>query len=701
MSLKTPLSPKSPAPKTPRSAARKNAEDFARKASAVLINTPVITPDQRLSAYPSQLETNEYEVFVLSKIPGILEALQTQFGFQDWNVYNGNDIPERTEEDEKEAAATSVEEHGDIFSDGGDMKSPRGGLSPSASASNLTGDIRVNKPSPQEKLENAMTLLIRASDNPTIDPVTLAARERRKTRKYGLNAPFVSQVLVERNDSTITKFAFCVAEPDEKAVARAISQAHVVIGESYEIEKYIQNVKSLRWVLATDAALESCVRAVNKQKTVIGEIRSEKERVRNEFENTKTELIQKRDQMQAKFDAQSPLLAEALLRLKQLDKNELNNLRVLKNPNQSVQLCLKAVVLLLYKIDCAEWTEALKYVLGSNFKNYLSAFDPFTADPELIKKVETKFIKDENFAHDKMDRAYAIVGVLSRWLSAQVELANNSELLKPLVLDLRSTKLEIEQLINNIASMKFEESALVEELKTSLTRLGPVYGPHVSDYVISQIVSFERKLRDLHVQQQNSEWRVAATPYRLLKSLTVGVMGVGEIGRQVVQLLKAHGCKTKGLVRRAREEPIANVDQLHATEGKEGSELNAFLQDTDYIINILPSTAKTQNLLSGEVLKNAKPGAVLINVGRGDIIDSASLLAALDNNWLGGAVLDVVDQEPLPAESELWKKPNVVITSHVAGIASAIEVAAAFQENIKPFANGDNVIFALDLQEGY
>ena len=110
-------------------------------------------------------------------------------------------------------------------------------------------------------------------------------------------------------------------------------------------------------------------------------------------------------------------------------------------------------------------------------------------------------------------------------------------------------------------------------------------------------------------------------------------------------------------------------------EGFSIEELPKFLQQCDYICNVLPSTPSTKGLLSGDILKNCKERkTVFINIGRGDVISCDSILNASNNQWTGGAILDVFEEEPLPSDSALWTHPQVTITPHIARLTRRDQV---------------------------
>ena len=179
--------------------------------------------------------------------------------------------------------------------------------------------------------------------------------------------------------------------------------------------------------------------------------------------------------------------------------------------------------------------------------------------------------------------------------------------------------------------------------------------------------------------------------HRLMHELTVGVIGLGNIGSHIAQACKALGMTVWGLGRKELDKPPPCVDHYRSTGG-----LTELLQSCDYVCNVLPSTPSSRHLLSGTVLENCKERkAVFINVGRGDVIDEGSLVQALEKGWLSGAIVDVFEKEPLPKDSPLWDMPGVVITPHNSGIAPADVVRNITYFCVKLKYKSSNISFGL------
>lgn len=176
------------------------------------------------------------------------------------------------------------------------------------------------------------------------------------------------------------------------------------------------------------------------------------------------------------------------------------------------------------------------------------------------------------------------------------------------------------------------------------------------------------------------------------------MLGLGEIGRCVAATCSHLGMSVTGLVR-----SIPPPDkQLPSVTYCTMDSLPELLKNSDYICNVLPSTAATRGMLGGGVLAECKPNACFINVGRGDIIPESELVSALEQRVLAGAILDVFETEPLPKESRLWALPNVVITPHESALSFPHQVAENFAENFNRFVDDpSSLLFQVDVSSGY
>jgi len=178
----------------------------------------------------------------------------------------------------------------------------------------------------------------------------------------------------------------------------------------------------------------------------------------------------------------------------------------------------------------------------------------------------------------------------------------------------------------------------------------------------------------------------------------MSILGAGDIGRCIGRAAQSFGMRTVGYARTARRSGDG-VDEYV-------TDLGAALRAGDYVVSVLPSTHGTKGMLSGGALaaasrENGGRRPVLINVGRGDVVDDASLLEALEKEYLSAAILDVFGTEPLPKTSPLWDRDDVVVSPHVSGVTRAEDVPEVFLENYRRYINGEELLYGVDWAKGY
>jgi phosphoglycerate dehydrogenase-like enzyme len=231
---------------------------------------------------------------------------------------------------------------------------------------------------------------------------------------------------------------------------------------------------------------------------------------------------------------------------------------------------------------------------------------------------------------------------------------------------------------------------LIPAPRLPLCRITGVFGQAMSEYVLGAVIATERKFLTLQrgKNEQSSWTRVLPDyGYRTLASLSLGVMGAGDIGSVIASRLEAMGARVVRVLR-STPRPAGNASASHREFGP--SELETgFLPGLDYLINTLPHTPSTAGLLSGDVLRHAGRPVCFVNVGRGSVISESSLLHALDEQWLSSAWLDVFATEPLPLASPLWTDTRVFISPHVSAMSQPGAVAETFARNLSRSIAGD------------
>lgn len=225
-----------------------------------------------------------------------------------------------------------------------------------------------------------------------------------------------------------------------------------------------------------------------------------------------------------------------------------------------------------------------------------------------------------------------------------------------------------------------------------LTGLKDIFGPLMSEYVFGWILALERHLFELRDQQARRHWQ--PIPYRRLQGLTLGIAGLGSIGRAIAASAAHFGLCVVGWKR--TPEPVPGVDRVYGQD-----ELQAFVREADFLAITLPSTRATRGVFDAETFSAMKPEAVLINVGRGDVVAQDELVQALRGGKLRAAVLDVFEQEPLPPDSPLWTLPGAYVTPHTAADSFPEDIAEVFCDNYRCFREGRELNYLIDFERGY
>jgi phosphoglycerate dehydrogenase-like enzyme len=188
------------------------------------------------------------------------------------------------------------------------------------------------------------------------------------------------------------------------------------------------------------------------------------------------------------------------------------------------------------------------------------------------------------------------------------------------------------------------------------TSSGAMAAP-IAHTVFLYILAFSRNLRGWFADQQEHVW--APREMRDLQGRRLGVFGLGPIGLEIARLGGVFGMEVVGFRRNPRgDEPC---------EVRAPSELADALSSLDYLVLAAPLSDQTRGVIDAAALRAMKDDAVLINIARGELVEEASLIEALTEGWIGGAALDVFEQEPLPEDSPLWNLPNVIVTPHSSG----------------------------------
>jgi phosphoglycerate dehydrogenase-like enzyme len=236
-----------------------------------------------------------------------------------------------------------------------------------------------------------------------------------------------------------------------------------------------------------------------------------------------------------------------------------------------------------------------------------------------------------------------------------------------------------------------------------ITTATGIHSTAISEYVFGSMLMFNWNWPQMVRLQDGHVWARSANWYNLggreLADLTLGIVGLGSIGRRIAQLGRAFGMHVIAMRRSSAEgEKDADVDQVFSA-----GQLHALLSKSDYVVISVPLTPQTEKLIGEAELRAMRPNAYLVNIARGRVIDEQALIRALREGWIAGAGLDVAEEEPLPPESPLYSMPNVILTPHISGASVHYDerLAALFAENLRRFRAGQPLKNLYDPSRGY
>ncbi|EKM51281.1 uncharacterized protein PHACADRAFT_177935 [Phanerochaete carnosa HHB-10118-sp] len=262
---------------------------------------------------------------------------------------------------------------------------------------------------------------------------------------------------------------------------------------------------------------------------------------------------------------------------------------------------------------------------------------------------------------------------------------------------------------------KDEESKHIQVATGSGVHTGPI----PQHFIMTTLALFHKLQEQILISQVEKRWGTnddmgSMGFIRELRGKTVGILGYGHIGREAARLAAAFGATIiaantsgkrtpqDGYIVPGTGDPTGIIPATWYST-KDDASLAAFLGASDVILLALPSTLATRHILNAHTLAHVRSHAVIVNVGRGDAIDTDALVAVLDEGRLGGAALDVVEPEPLPAGHTLYGRKNVIITPHMSGRTERYNDIAVdiFTENLERLKKGQELLNTVDPRRGY
>ena len=230
--------------------------------------------------------------------------------------------------------------------------------------------------------------------------------------------------------------------------------------------------------------------------------------------------------------------------------------------------------------------------------------------------------------------------------------------------------------------------------QVTLTCARGTHRVQMSEHILAALFLCSKDLAAIVLDQAERRWRRRVNP--TLAGATLGILGLGAIGAEVARLASLLGMRVIG----TKREPAAvpGVERVYPP-----ADTPRVLAESDFVLLLLPATAETRGLMDKTALAAMKPGAFLLNFGRGDLVVDADLVAAVRERRIAGAVLDVFPTEPLPAEHAFWTTPGIVVLPHVGGLHPHRDalVAELWRENLARYLAGRPLLQVVDRARGY
>jgi phosphoglycerate dehydrogenase-like enzyme len=228
----------------------------------------------------------------------------------------------------------------------------------------------------------------------------------------------------------------------------------------------------------------------------------------------------------------------------------------------------------------------------------------------------------------------------------------------------------------------------------TVTNARGIHADQIGDYAMAAMVMLQWDMRAMLGHQAARQWQRDAKPP--LAGRTLGIVGLGSVGRGIAERARLSGMEVVGLSRSGA--PVDGICAVYAQD-----RLHDMLPRCDFLVLVVPATPETEHMIDAEALGAMKNSAFLLNFARGSVVDEAALILALNSGEIAGAALDVFAVEPLPTSSPLWSMPNVIITPHLAGMSADYEerMVRSFLDNLARYRRGEPLLNRVDLSRGY
>ena len=211
----------------------------------------------------------------------------------------------------------------------------------------------------------------------------------------------------------------------------------------------------------------------------------------------------------------------------------------------------------------------------------------------------------------------------------------------------------------------------------------------MSAFVLALILDY---LRNISYHHESRKWE--PKKYKRIGDVQVGILGLGVLGTAVAQTLKQNGFKVSGWANSSRD-----LEDIQTYSGAD--QLDDFLEKTSILVNLLPLTPQTENILNKGLFQKLPEGAFVINVARGEHLNEKDLLEMIDSGHLSGASLDVFRKEPLPEDHPFWSHPKIHITPHIASVTNPRSVVPQIIENYERMTEEEELLNVVERQKGY